>query len=256
MLQGKWPRIGLFYLVALAVSALARLYWHTGAATTPQDGAWAMYRHLIAGAGPALGAAAVVLACKYRSRIGLGGTNPALAAIMVAVPALVMGGMGIANPFGMEPHLFGIHMGLWIAAYAILEEIGWRGYLQDEFRNRPALLKYAIVGLFWYAWHLSWLNGNPVASELVTIVFMVLASIGIGFVADRTGSVLAAAAFHVIGNVMGLTTDFTALIPSAATRGTIALVCVAIWLVVLRIWRSRDVGRGTVHQVRASPVAP
>lgn len=251
MPKGKWRRIAVYYLTAMAISAWARLYLHTGDATRAERGPFAMYMHLVAGAGPALGAAAVWFIFRYRSRMSLGGTNIALGLGMVAVPALVMGGMGIPNAFGVEPHLFGVHMGVWIAVYALLEEVGWRGYLQDEFRDRPALLKYAIVGLFWYAWHLSWLNHNPVSSEVTTLLFVVLASIGIGFVADRTGSVLAAASFHIIGNIMELTTDFKTVIPSTQTRTVIVIACLAIWLIMLRIWRSRDVRQGKVHRVAA-----
>lgn len=249
MREGRSIRVAIYFAIALAISALARLYWHTGDVTPVDQGALAMYRHLVAGAGPALGAATVWIVFRYRSHITLGGTNFAIGLAMIVVPAVVMGINGIPNGFGVEPHLFGVHMGVWIALYAILEELGWRGYLQDEFRDRPALLKYAIVGLFWYAWHLSWLNGNPIGSELFTIGFMIVASAGIGFVADRTGSVLAAAAFHITGDIMALTTDFRAIIPSQASRGAIVIVCVVIWLVMLRIWRAQDVRRGTVHRV-------
>lgn len=249
MSQGKWRRITTYYLIAIAVSALARLYWHTGDPTPAEHGPFAMYMHWIAGAGPALGAVAVWFLYRYRSRLSLGGTNAALAWGMVAVPALAMGGMGIPNAFGVEPHLFGVHMGVWIAVYALLEEVGWRGYLQDEFRDQQAILKYAVVGLFWYAWHLSWLNHNPISSEVATILLIVLASIGIGFVADRTGSVLAASSFHTIGDIMWLTTDFRTIIPSTQTRTVIVIACVAIWLIILRIWRSRDVRQGNVHEV-------
>lgn len=242
-MQSKWARIALYYVIAIAVSALARYHWHTGDATTVRSGALGMYWHLVAGLGPTLGAAAVFLLFKYRSRMSLGGTNLALGLGMIVVPALVMAGMGIANPFGIEPHLFGLHMGIWIALYAILEEIGWRGYLQDEFADRPPFVKYAIVGIFWYAWHLPQLGANSIGSEVFTIFVMILASAGIGFVADRTRSVLAAAAFHIIGNIMGLTTDFKAIIPSTETRGLIVIVCVVIWLVLLRIWRVKDVRR-------------
>jgi membrane protease YdiL (CAAX protease family) len=248
MTMSKSLRISVFYLIAIAVSALARLYWHTGDATTVERGALGMYVHLVAGAGPALGAAAVWLLFRHRSRISLGGTNMALGLAMVVVPAIVMGTMGIPNPFGVEPHLFGVHMGVWIALYGLLEEIGWRGYLQDELSNRPALIKYAIVGLFWYAWHLSWLNGNPIGSELFTILFMIGASIGIGFVADRTLSVLAATAFHVIGDIMGLTTDFKTIIPSLHTRSVIVIVSLVAWLVILRIWRMLDMRRGAASR--------
>jgi membrane protease YdiL (CAAX protease family) len=248
MTRGKWPRIAVFYLIAIAISALARLYWHTGDPTPVERGPFGLYFHLVAGAGPALGAAAVWILFRYRSRMSLGGTNLAFGLGMIVVPALVMGFMGIPNGFGIEPHLFGIHMGVWIALYALLEEIGWRGYLQDEFHERPALVKYAIVGLFWYAWHLSWVSAFSIVGELVTILFVIAASIGIGFVADRTRSVLAAASFHIIGNVMGLTTDFTTIIPSMHTRMIIVTACLIVWLVVLRIWRVTDVRRGPLDR--------
>ena len=129
------------------------------------------------------------------------------------------------------------------------EETGWRGYLQDEFRERPALLKYAIVGLFWYVWHLSWLGGHSIGSEATNLAFLLTASIGIGFVADRTRSIFAAAAFHVLGNIMITTSDFTTLIPSEHTRWMIVLICVAHHPAdQLRARRSRDDRRdGGVH---------
>ena len=249
MLQGKWLRIAVYYLIALAISALARLYWHSGDATSTLRSPIAMYGHLIAGVGPTLGAAAVWLIFRYRSRMSLGGTNLPLALAMIVVPAVVMGGIGIPNGFGVDPHLFGIHMGVWIACYALLEEIGWRGYLQDEFCHRPALLKYVIVGLFWYAWHFSWLDSRSIGDEIVSVGFILLAAIGIGFVADRTGSVIAAASFHIIGNIAFTTTDFRTIIPSSNTRMAIIITCLVIWVVILRIWRTTDVRRGTVHQV-------
>ncbi|MCI4589294.1 CPBP family intramembrane metalloprotease [Sphingobium sp. BYY-5] len=244
--MGRWTRIGIYYLVAIGISALARYYWHTDQATSVEAGAWAMYLHLVAGAGPALGAMLVWLLFRYRSRFSLGGTNLPLALVMVAVPAIVMAIRGIPNDFGIEPHLFGVHMGLWIMFYALLEEIGWRGYLQDELGGLSAPVKYSMVGLFWYAWHLSWLGGNPLSSELATLFFMILASAGIGFVADRTRSVLAATAFHILGNIMGLTTDFKRIIPDDHHRIMICIVCVVAWLVILRVWRIWDRRRQAV----------
>lgn len=243
-LDAKWIRISLYYVIALGFSALARLYWHTSDLSDPQHGAWAMYWHLVGGIGPFIGAVVIWAAFRPENRMSFGGTFPAMSVAMLAVPAIVMGGLGISNPFSVDPHLFGIHMGVWIALYAILEETGWRGYLQGEFRNRSPLVRYAIVGLFWYAWHLSYVGHHRVSDEIVGLVLLLLASIGIGFVADRTRSVFAAASFHVIGNIMGLTVDFRTLIPSANTRLIIVLVCVAVWLVMLRVWRMRDTRLG------------
>lgn len=244
----RWVRIGLYYAIALAVSALARLYWHMGAATSASPGS--MYRHLIAGAGPALGVLAVLMLFRHRPLLTFAGSNARFAVVAITVPAVVLALRGVANPFGMNPHLFGLHMGVWIAAYAVLEEIGWRGYLQDEFADRARLSRYAIVGLFWYAWHLSWVTNPSIAGEVVSALILVAAAIGIGFVADRTGSILAAAAFHVLGNIMGMTTDFRALIPQHE-RLLLAGLCLAALLVVLRVWRMLDLSRLTQASTRA-----
>lgn len=103
----------------------------------------------------------------------------------------------------------------------------------------PKLLKYALIGLVWYAWHFSWVERHTVGDQLFTIGFMILASVGIGFVADRTGSVLAAAAFHIIGDGMGLMPDFRAVIPDSHQRLVIIAICIVLWLVTMRIWRMR-----------------
>jgi membrane protease YdiL (CAAX protease family) len=160
---------------------------------------------------------------------------------MLAIPALVLGVMGVSNSFAMDPHAFGAQIGIWIILYAILEETGWRGYLQDEFRDQPALLRYFIVALFWYAWHFSYLIGrNSIGSEISNLLFVIAASIGIGFVADRTRSIFAAAAFHMVGNVLMTSVEFRAFIPDKDSRITVVLACVAVWLVMLRLWRMRD----------------
>ena len=72
------------------------------------------------------------------------------------------------------------------------------------------------------------------------VLILVAASIGIGFVADRTRSIFAAASFHVLGNIMGTTTDFTTLIPSQHARWMIVLICVVAWLIMLRLWGMHD----------------
>jgi membrane protease YdiL (CAAX protease family) len=239
-LDRKWVRISVYYAIALGLSFLARFVWKTSSLSDPREGALGMYWHLVSGIGPFLGAFVIWTLFRRERRMRFGGTWPAMGVAMLAVPAMVLGIMGIRNPFGLDPHLFGVHLGVWIVIYAILEETGWRGYLQDEFRERQALVKYAIVGLFWYGWHFSYLGGHSAGTEALNLAFLIVASIGIGFVADRTRSIFAAAAFHILGNVMGTTTDFATLIPSQQTRWTIVLVCVVVWLIMLRLWGMRD----------------
>ena len=238
-LNRRWVRITIYYLIALALSFLARFVWTSEDVVDPAQGLWGIYRHLAAGLGPFVGALLIWIAFRPERRMSFGGTFPAMGAAMLLVPTLVMAVVGINNPFAIDPHLFGACMGIYIALYALLEETGWRGYLQDELRDRPALLKYALIGVLWYLWHFSFLSGRPVSAEFVNLLFIVLASIGIGYVADLTRSIFAAASFHLLGNVIATSATFDAL-PMQESRTWIALACLVVWIAMLRAWRVRN----------------
>jgi membrane protease YdiL (CAAX protease family) len=248
----KWIRIALYVLIAFSMSFLARVHWQTSGVSDPGRGVAAMSWHLLGGVGPFLGAVAVWLIFRPARPITYGGTCLPISIAMLAVPAGVLGATGIPNGFSVEPHVFGAYMGLLIVFYAILEETGWRGYLQSEFQDRAPLLRYAIVGLVWYAWHFSYLGGNPIDAEIFTLLVLLGAAIGIGFVADRTRSIFAAASFHAAGNIMAMSADFKALIPSAGTRGLIVAVCVGIWLVMMRVWRLRETRSRSANGARTT----
>ena len=240
-LDRKWIRIAIYYAIALGLSFLARVYWETSELADPRLGPWSVFRHLLNGVGPFVGAIAIWAAFRPERRMSFGGTFPLMGLAMLAVPAVVLGVAGIGNGFALDAHLFGVEMGLWIALYAVLEETGWRGYLQDELCEWPALLRYAVVGLFWYFWHFTYLLGdNSLGTEIANLGFLLLASIGIGFVADRTRSIYAAAAFHIVGDILMTSAAFRTFIPESNARLTIVLICVVVWLVMLRLWAMRD----------------
>jgi membrane protease YdiL (CAAX protease family) len=240
-LDRKWIRIAIYYAIALGLSFLTRVYLGTSELADARLGAWGIFLHLLSGTGPFIGALAIWAAFRPERRMSFGGSFPIMGLAMLAVPAIALAGTGVANGFGLDAHLFGAEIGLWIALYAILEETGWRGYLQDELHDWPALLRYAAVGVLWYFWHFSYLLGdNPIGTEITNLGFLVLASIGIGFVADRTRSIFAAAAFHIVGNVLMTSTEFRTFIPAANARLTIVGICVIVWLIMLRLWAMRD----------------
>ena len=249
--ESKWIRIALYCVIAFGLSYLARVHWHTNGLSDPKQGVGAMYWHLAGAIGPFLGALAVWTVFRPERPITFAGSSPAIGLAMLALPAVVLGARGMDNGFSLEPHLFGVHMGLLIAAYALLEETGWRGYLQSEFRDRPPLLRYGIVGLFWYAWHFSYLGSTSLSAELFNALILILAAVGIGFVADRTRSIFAAAAFHAAGNIMFMSADFKAMIPSAGTRASIVAVCLVGWLAMMRLWRVQETRRAALSHPNA-----
>ncbi|MEN5057550.1 CPBP family intramembrane glutamic endopeptidase [Sphingobacterium kitahiroshimense] len=84
-----------------------------------------------------------------------------------------------------------------ILIYGLLEEIGWRGFLQQQLKPLPEFLNVFIVAVLWFIWHL---NFDLSSSNLLFLGILILGSWGIGKVANNTHSLLAVAAFHSLNN--------------------------------------------------------
>lgn len=235
----RWLRVLVYYTLALGVAAAARFRWHANDVSAHWPRLGTLLWHLVSGLGPCLGALVVWATLRPPRRLSLGGTYPPLAWAMGLVPALTLGLVGVRNPYTLESHLFGGFIGLWIMAYALLEETGWRGYLQQEFSDYPRLVRYVLVALFWYPWHFTFLQGHSLTAELLIFSMFVAASLLLGWLADRTISILVAACFHATANILGLTAYFTLFLPSPAARWQVVGVCLVGWVVLLRIWRRR-----------------
>jgi membrane protease YdiL (CAAX protease family) len=230
----RWIRIAIYFAIALSSSILFRLNYIGGYGTLKLPGVLAVYKSLLEGAGPFLGALIVMRISGRKSNISFLGNPGRKSLLMLAVPVLLFFIIGVNNDRHINVHFYGLNMGIWIALYGVLEETGWRGYLQDELKDYPPLVKYSIVGVIWYAWHLTFLGHTTVLNELVILVILVLASYGIGLIADRTRSILAAACFHILGNILGLSTELQEAVP-AKTRIWIVIACAVCWWALLRI---------------------
>ena len=85
-----------------------------------------------------------------------------------------------------------------IFVYGLLEEIGWRGFLQQQLQGLPKIWNILIVGTLWFVWHL---NFDLTTMNLAFLGLLFFGAWGIGVVADTTKSLLAVAAFHSLNNV-------------------------------------------------------
>ncbi len=92
----------------------------------------------------------------------------------------------------------GAKLSFYFFIYGILEEIGWRVFLQDQLNFINQYLKYLIIGLLWFIWHLYF---DISISNLVFLVILIFASWGIGKIGDKTKSILAVGAFHTLYNL-------------------------------------------------------
>jgi membrane protease YdiL (CAAX protease family) len=82
--------------------------------------------------------------------------------------------------------------------YGLLEEIGWRGFLQQQLKGLPQIWNILIVGILWFIWHL---NFEMTTMNLLFLGLLIFGGWGIGIVANKTNSLLAVSAFHSLNNI-------------------------------------------------------
>jgi len=232
-----WNRVVLFFVVATALSYPFRhglFNWYT--ALEPVLGLPVM-QAILEGSGPFV--AAAVLTVGFRRQwhpVSFLGSVPSRAGLTMAVPPLVFAVIGLPNSTGISPHLYGLCAGLLVLGYCILEEAGWRGYLQNALDPLPDWQRFGLVGLLWYGWHLSFLSPEAtMGRESMFLAAMVLGSLGLGKVAADTRSVVVVAGFHLVINVLFLSS--VVQVPFTH-KLLLAGGCILLWTPILWGWPS------------------
>lgn len=235
MINSKFIRIAIYFVIALSTSVIFRLQPFE----LPKFNFSDYIYGLLGGTGPFLGAIVVLSLFKDQIKNEMtykGFFNWGTLLLLFLLPTLLFGIMGSTS----KSHTEGLLLGLYIAIYAVLEERGWRGYLQSEFINIKPILKYFIIAIFWYGWHLTFLGKTSFQNELIIFGILFLSSIGIGVMADRTKSILFAACFHMIGNILAFSSELSDHL-GKDTRNLAVAISVVVWLVVFFIVRKRKV---------------
>lgn len=151
---------------------------------------------ILRGIGPAVGAIAVILIFKKKPVLSLKGNYKNIFIPLFlywVLPVIFISGIGFITTTGtVSPELITT-----ILIYGLLEEIGWRGFLQQELKPLPPFLNILIVATLWFIWHL---NFDLTSSNLLFFGILILGSWGIGKVADSTHSLIAVSAFHSLNN--------------------------------------------------------
>lgn len=232
----KIIRIVIFYFIAIIFSYYFRVL-------SPE---WYNQFHLplglsiikewVGALGILLGGLLVTCVFKPERRTSFFGTSTLKSILMAIIPVLLFTIIGAKNNENLNLHLYGFFVGIWIIIYCLLEESGWRGYLQDEFRNINPVLQYLIIGFLWYAWHLTFLDGHiHIVNELIIFLILFFASVGIGLAVKHTRSIMVAACLHMIGNTLA----FSSLIKqsiSLQNRFIIIGVSLFAWIFILIFW--------------------
>ncbi len=229
-------RLSLFACLSLVWSYF--VFVHRPFAQLSQD--WPYLLSLLLGWAPALGT--LIMALILRPRIpnlssSLTGGHGRLIAIMLAVPIICLSIFGVFNAQNIHVNLFGLFLGFQVLIYALLEEYGWRGYMQEELKIlNNKWLSYIVIGLIWYLWHWFFLRsgGNTdLRSNLTICLLLIAASAGIGEILKATKSIAAAACFHALGNIA----FFYPLIVGGLTNTekwiTVA-ACLIVWIPIVK----------------------
>lgn len=159
--------------------------------------------------------------------------------LIAALPIVLLAGFGIENDYGVQANLFGLFVGAWLLVYTLLEEYGWRGYLQDALPFKSEWLKYSIIGLIWYVWHWSFVGSAISWNALLILGLMIFGALGIGRLADAKKSLLICAAFHAIGNIAMFSTFLQNQMP-LRERLILVGICVVAWVIIFKVWERQS----------------
>lgn len=243
MKLNKYSRIILFFIIAIVISNIFRFDVFSLKENMKNLPGWLyiLINTFLEGSGVFLG---TIIGLKLLSKTktvssSFFGSSIKYSLTMAFLPVILFTAIGVKNSFEMNKHLYGFVAGFCTFLYCIIEEYGWRGYLQEELQDLKAWKKYTLIGSIWYIWHLSFLTEADLMSNLMFLLGLILGSWGIGQVMISTKSVTACACFHLIVQI--------ALYNSLIKNGLegyqkliIIVACVAFWLIIIKKWEKRN----------------
>ncbi|MCL3781345.1 CPBP family intramembrane metalloprotease [Prolixibacteraceae bacterium JC049] len=172
-------------------------------------------------------------------KYSLFGTSTKWSIVMMTIPIVLLGIFGVQNTNDVNEHLFGIVGGIGTLIYCFCEEIGWRGYLQDELKSTKEWQRVLVIGFLWYFWHLSFISNQNFIDNIQFLGWMIFGSWGLGKVIDSTKSIIAATCFHVIINIMMFNGEMTNGIDGSSKR-LILGISIFLWVLILIIWGKQE----------------
>ena len=220
-----WGAIVTFYIIALTLRLITIVLGNK----YPSHGVnYAL--ELSTGLGPIIGALVAMAIFKRKTEYTITGKSVWKSIATIAVPCLVFGIIG-----GLDTAV----ICFMAFVYGLLEEYGWRGFLQNELKGLPVWQYVLIITVMWFLWHLD-LNARNILPFFLLLLF---ASWGIGKVVTDTHSLLFCAAFHGIVN-------FSKHGQLADTTFLVAFICVivfwiVIWYFVDKPTNDKNVAAGT-----------
>jgi len=230
MKKVNWLEIGVFYFVAVIVSAPFRLGLIQIEKVLPLPYGLNSLYTILRGIGPLVGFVVVFYFFKSSTKRQLSfwgkkRLGSILAAIIIPIGLSVV---GIQNNSGFNPHYYGILYGFTLIFYSLGEEYGWRGYLQEALAPLKTFQKILLIAILWYVWHLNFLiAGISIKTHIIHFISLILGSWGLLRITEITKSILFACAVHLSFNLL------SDLQGSLNDRLIIIFISIGVWILLL-----------------------
>lgn len=226
----RWHFVAIFYILAFSLSAP----FNSGLLTSWYQAltkGWLISEmsYLPACLGTLIAAIIVLLIDKshHRTITCLGNARLRNMAISIA-PVVAFSITGLDNSSGQNRHLFALSYAFINLIYAVFEEFGWRGYLQDELRPLKKWISFLIIGILWWAWHFRY------ATTFDFTIFPLICIGGsflIGQFTERTKSYMSAGGLHCLIILLTNSGDIT------RSKMTAAAITGIIWVGISYLWK-------------------
>lgn len=247
----SWKRILIFFVIATSISNVFRFDVFGFKPELEKLSTWIfiLTTILLEGSGVIIGALVILPYLKKERKVEISfwGTSKTKGSLMAIIPIITLTLIGVRNDFELDDNVYGLIAIIGTLLYCIMEEYGWRGYLQEELKSLQSWKRYLIIGTVWYLWHLTFLTKVSVGDNLFFWAVMIFGSWGIGQVAELTKSILASACFHLIVQIMMFNALFRNGI-NGTEKIIILTVCVAIWILIMNKWKKENTIANTVYK--------
>ncbi|MDQ6785552.1 MAG: CPBP family intramembrane metalloprotease [Acidobacteriota bacterium] len=228
----NWLYVLLFYILAFFIAApfnsglLSQKYQ-----AFTKDYLLSDWTYLPAGFGTLIAASVVLFLDKRHNKtITFLGNAPIKNTVIALIPLLVFIVFGLQNARQQNTNYYAFVFASINLIYALMEEIGWRGYLQDALRPLDSNLRYILIGVLWWAWHFRFFT----VFELVIFpLICIVSAFLIGKFAEETKSFLTAAGLHsfvIILTNSGLTNN----------KIIAGVITILVWLGIGKLWKTKN----------------
>jgi uncharacterized protein len=226
-----WIEIIIFYVIAVLVSAPFRIGLIHMDKVLPLPYGLDIFYHIFRGIGPAVGFCVVyyLLKSNVPKTMSFWGIKKIYSFLAIVIIPIGLTIAGVSNSTGLNQHYYGFLTGIMLVLYAIGEEYGWRGYLQQALSPIKLSYRIVIIALFWYFWHLNFLLPDfTIQTHFLFFGFLLLGSWGLLKISESTGSILFVVAVHLSFNVLS---D----VHADLTRKLVIIgVAVIVWIILIK----------------------